>query len=49
MLISSYKFQVFITINSLSLYKVLYATTEIIDVFNLINKDILDFVQNNFY
>ena len=48
---SVYKFQVFITIdrNSLSIPKVFYDTTEINDLLNLINKDISNFVQNNFY
>ena len=47
------KFQVFITIglNLLNLPKVLYDATKvyIYNIFNLINKDILNCAWNNFY
>ena len=50
---SAYKFQVFITIgiNSPRLSKVLSDTIEINNTLNLheIDKDIFDFVLNNFY
>ena len=49
--ISAYKFQVFFTNNIIlvNLPKELYDTSEICNIVNLIYKDILYFVWNNFY
>ena len=47
----AYKCQVFITMGTrlLSFYRVFHNSTEINDKLNLINEDIFNYIQDNFY